>query len=204
MFCQIHFLTAKMLSVTRSCDDPLPTLNISLKHRWKHGCDYCWFKGDGRGHVENTVKYFTCVIKQWRPLVWLESWCSVTLSYRSRVQWSTNSMVVFWSPGAGQSLSSGAGPVSMIAGAMGSRSNRCVVTHTVILPSFILYNNLVLHPNVAMNISLYELDLVFHIVARSLSGGVGRSKGLVFWWACQGDSDSAQGYLQQLDLLNAR
>lgn len=59
----------------------------------------------------------------------------------------------------------------MITGAMGSRSNRCVVTHTVILPSFILYNKLVLHPNVAMNISLYELDLVFHIVARSLSGG---------------------------------
>lgn len=73
-------------------------------------------------------------------------------------------------------LSSHGGPVSMITGAMGSRSNRWVVTHAAAVSGiFIKTFKFVLHPSVTINIWLYELGLVFHVAARSLSRAVAQS-----------------------------
>lgn len=57
---------------------------------------------------------------------------------------------------------------------------------------------LTLYPCVTMNVWVYELNLSF-LIASSRLGVVG-SKGLLFWWASQGESDSALRYLQQVDI----
>lgn len=100
----------------------------------------------------------------------LQEWCS------GGAQWWTNSTVVFWSPGAGQTLSRHAGPVSTITGAMRSRSHRWAATHTALLFCRFLFYTIQLfwHPNVRVNIWF----LKGLVILMSLSGWVRLSSGI--------------------------
>lgn len=130
---------------------------------------------------------------KWQPCVGLDSWHSVTLSCRIRAQWSIDSTVKFWLPGKGQSLSSPAGPRSMITGAMGSRSKRWAVSWAWARLLF-YFSKLALNPSESEFMNCISLFKMYP------EDWVCWAQRAWFWWASQGESDSALGYLQQVDI----